>query len=216
MQQALLKLIEGTVAAIPPQGGRKHPQQEYLHVDTSNILFICGGAFADLHKIVQERTEKSGIGFAANVYSRGDKVDINALMNKVESQDLIRYGLIPEFVGRLPVISTLGELDEAMLIQILSAPKNALTKQYMKLFAMENVGLEFHKDALCEVAKEAIKCKSGARGLRSILENALRDVMYDLPGREGVEKVVIDAKVIKHEGEPLYVCKQGTDKKQAS
>jgi ATP-dependent Clp protease ATP-binding subunit ClpX len=208
VQQALLKLIEGTVAAIPPQGGRKHPQQEYLHVDTSNILFICGGAFADLHKIIQDRTEKSGIGFGANVYSRGDTVNIDELMKKIESQDLIKFGLIPEFVGRLPVISVLEELDEEKLMQILSKPKNALTKQYEKLFKMEDVGLEFKEDSLLAVAKEAIKCKSGARGLRSILEHALLDVMYDLPTKSGVEKVVIDAKVITEHTQPLYVCKK--------
>lgn len=215
VQQALLKLIEGTVAAIPPQGGRKHPQQEYLHVDTSNILFICGGAFADLHKTIQERTEKSGIGFSATVYDRGEQVDMNELMKKVEPQDLMRYGLIPEFIGRLPVTAVLDELDEEKLIMILTEPKNALTKQYAKLFGMEDVEIEFRKDALVEVAEMAIKRKSGARGLRSILEHALLDIMYEMPSRTDIKKIVIDAKVIRETGEPLYLCSDG-DKSQAS
>lgn len=217
VQQALLKLIEGTVAAIPPQGGRKHPQQEYLNVDTSNILFICGGAFADLHKVVQERTAKSGIGFSAQVFSQSESENINALMQQVEAQDLIRYGLIPEFVGRLPVTAVLDELDEATLMRILTEPKNSLIKQYQKLFSMEDVVLEFREEALLETAKLAIKRKSGARGLRSILEHSLLDVVYDLPSRELVEKVVIDEKVITQQGEPIYIyADKNKDKNKAS
>ena len=217
VQQALLKLIEGTVAAIPPQGGRKHPQQEYLNVDTSNILFICGGAFADLHKVVQERTAKSGIGFSAQVFSQSETENINALMQQVEAQDLIRYGLIPEFVGRLPVTAVLDELDESTLMRILTEPKNSLIKQYQKLFSMEEVALEFREEALLETAKLAIKRKSGARGLRSILEHSLLDVVYDLPSRESVEKVVIDEKVITRQGEPIYIyADKNEDKNKAS
>ncbi|HLB56860.1 MAG TPA: ATP-dependent Clp protease ATP-binding subunit ClpX [Coxiellaceae bacterium] len=204
VQQALLKLIEGTVAAIPPQGGRKHPQQEYLQVDTTNILFICGGAFADLDKIVQQRTDESGIGFAATVKTKNKTADIN-IIKKVENQDLIKYGLIPEFVGRLPVISVLEELDENALLEILTKPKNALTKQYKKLFEFEGVTVEFREDALHEIAKQAIERKSGARGLRSIVEHALLDVMYELPSMPGLKQVVIDKNVIKTKSKPLYV-----------
>src|SRR3990167_6888759 len=204
VQQALLKLIEGTVAAIPPQGGRKHPQQEYLQVDTTNILFICGGAFADLDKIVQQRTDESGIGFAATVKTKNKTADIN-IIKKVENQDLIKYGLIPEFVGRLPVISVLEELDENALLEILTKPKNALTKQYKKLFEFEGVTVEFREDALHEIAKQAIEKKSGARGLRSIVEHALLDVMYELPSMQGLKQVVIDKNVIKTKSKPLYV-----------
>lgn len=211
VQQALLKLIEGTVAAIPPQGGRKHPQQEYLNVDTSNILFICGGAFADLHKVVQERTAKSGIGFSAQVFSQSETENINALMQQAEAQDLIRYGLIPEFVGRLPVTAVLDELDESTLMRILTEPRNSLIKQYQKLFSMEGVVLEFREEALLETARLAIKRKSGARGLRSILEHSLLDVVYDLPSREAVEKVVIDEKVITRQGEPIYIYADKND-----
>lgn len=212
VQQALLKLIEGTVAAIPPQGGRKHPQQEYLQVNTTNILFICGGAFADLDKIVQQRTDESGIGFAARVKTK-EKMVVNDIIRKVENQDLMKYGLIPEFVGRLPVISVLEELDESALLKILTEPKNALTKQYKKLFEFENVGIEFREDALHEIAKLAIERKSGARGLRSIVEHALLDVMYEIPSMAGLKQVVIDKNVITGKSKPLFIYEN--DEKRA-
>ncbi len=211
VQQALLKLIEGTVAAIPPQGGRKHPQQEYLQVDTTNILFICGGAFADLDKIVQQRTDESGIGFAAAVKIK-ERITTNNIIKKVENQDLIKYGLIPEFVGRLPVISVLDELDEAALLAILTQPKNALTKQYKKLFELEGVHIEFREDALHEIAKLAIDRKSGARGLRSIVEHALLEAMYEIPSMVGLKQVIIDKNVIKEKTKPLYIY-EGDEKK---
>lgn len=214
VQQALLKLIEGTVAAIPPQGGRKHPQQEYLQVDTTNILFICGGAFADLDKIVQQRTDESGIGFAASVKTK-EKMSASNIVKKVENQDLMKYGLIPEFVGRLPVISVLDELDESALLSILTKPKNALTKQYKKLFEFENVQIEFREEALAEIARQAIERKSGARGLRSIVEHALLDVMYEIPSMPGLKQVVIDTNVIKGKSKPLYIY-EGDDQKVAS
>jgi ATP-dependent Clp protease ATP-binding subunit ClpX len=214
VQQALLKLIEGTVAAIPPQGGRKHPQQEYLQVDTTNILFICGGAFADLDKIVQQRTDESGIGFAASVKAK-DKARSSDIVKQVENQDLIKYGLIPEFVGRLPVVSVLTELDEAALLAILTQPKNALTKQYKKLFEFEGVSVEFREDALHAIAKRAIARKSGARGLRAIVEHALLDVMYEIPSMTGLKQVVIDKNVINEQSKPIYIY-EGDDKKVAS
>ena len=205
VQQALLKLIEGTVASIPPQGGRKHPQQEFLQVNTANIVFIVGGAFAGLDKVIKDRTEKGGIGFSAEIKTKDETKNVGELFSQIEAEDLIKYGLIPEFVGRLPVVATLEELDEAALVQILTEPKNALIKQYQHLFEMEGAELEFREDSLSAIARKSMERKTGARGLRTIVENVLLDTMYEIPSAENISKVVVDEGVILGDSEPLLV-----------
>ncbi len=213
VQQALLKLIEGTVASIPPQGGRKHPQQEFLQVNTANILFIVGGAFAGLDKVIKDRTEKGGIGFSAEIKSKDESKNVGELFAQIEAEDLIRYGLIPEFVGRLPVVATLEELDEAALVEILTQPKNALIKQYQHLFEMEGVELEFREESLSAIAAKSMERKTGARGLRTIVENVLLDTMYEIPSAENISKVVIDDTVILGESDPILVYQETEQKK---